>query len=324
MTIASDAVHCAEITRRHARTFSLASHFLPPDKRRASFAVYAFCRVADDLVDTTDGVTDVRAALCQHERQLDDAFAGRARSPLFRELSWAVARFGIPREPLDALLTAIAHDLEPRRYPEWRDLAAYCEGVASTVGEICAHVFGLPEAEPARGDALMHARTLGLAMQLTNILRDVGEDAALGRCYLPDADLDAFSLCRKEILRRTLSARDPRWRALMMFEIGRARALYEAASPGLALVSSDARACATLCATGYAAILGALEGIGYDALGGRARVGRAAKAGLVWNAWRSARRAPSEVAAQFENDESATVIRPLAARVELARDGVIS
>ncbi|MEP6690337.1 MAG: phytoene/squalene synthase family protein [Gemmatimonadaceae bacterium] len=289
-----DARRCAQITEAHARTFSLASRFLPDEKRRAANAIYAFCRVADDLVDDagTRAPSVVAEDLRRYADALADALDGRANGPIFRELARASRRFAIPGEPLHALLEAIASDLAPHDFVSWHHLAGYCAGVASTVGEMCAHIFGVPEQPLVRTAALSYARTLGVAMQLTNILRDVGEDARRGRCYLPRADLETFGTRGDEIVGGTLSPNDARWRALMAFEIGRARSLYEAAAPGLSLVDDDARRCARLCATGYAAILGAIERNGYDSLTRRARINNVTRAMIVWRSRRSRMESP--------------------------------
>ena len=289
-----DVRQCAAIVRQHARTFALASHFLPPEKRRAAYALYAFCRVADDIVDCAS--SDPGGAghrLRAFERRLDAALAGRPDDAIFRELARVVATYGVPERVLRELLAGVARDLEPVRYGSWEALGRYCEGVASTVGEMCTHVFGVAGGAPVRERALGHARTLGVAMQLTNILRDVGEDARRGRCYLPDADLDDAGLTRARVLEAGLRgdgslARDPRWIALMRFEIARARALYAAAAPGIQLLAPDARRCAAACATGYEAILGAIERCGYDSLSTRARVPTADRVGILWKAWRGA------------------------------------
>jgi phytoene synthase len=133
-------------------------------------------------------------------------------------------------------------------------------------------------------------------MQLTNILRDVGEDAERGRCYLPDDDLAAFGLTRSDVLARDPSlARDERWRPMMAYLIGRARSLYEAAAPGIALLSADSRRCATACSIGYAAILGAIEAQGYDTLSRRARVSKTTRMGILWHAWRDGARVPATI-----------------------------
>ena len=300
----ADAAYCERVVREHARTFALASRFLSAPKRRATFALYAFCRAADDIVDAALDGDDPTAArrLSDFRHHLGEALAGRPTTPLFRELAWAVRAYRVPPAVLDELLDGVARDLRPGRYESWPELARYCEGVASSVGEMCTHVFGVTGGPGARRAALRYARALGVAMQLTNILRDVGEDARGGRCYLPLEDLARFDLDADEIVAaaRTASpathasrvaaaplARDERWRALMAFEIDRARAIYATATPGIALLSPDTRRCASACAIGYAAILGAIERNGYDTLARRACVDRWTRVTVLWDAWRA-------------------------------------
>ncbi len=292
MTIATpghdDREACTALVRTHARTFVAASRFLPSEKRRAAFAVYAFCRIADDIVDESPASTDVaRDTLERHRQSLIATVHGVPDGPYFRELAWAMRRFGISPRPFHALINTLHGDLAPGEIATWDVLSSYCRGVASTVGEMCAHVFGLPVHAAEREDALRHARTLGIALQLTNILRDVGEDAARGRCYLPTADLAAFGVARHEVLERTIDPRDERWRGLMRHEIARARALYTDAAPGIRMLSADAQCCALICARGYAAILGAIEQRDFDSLRGRARVSTSRKALIILDAWRA-------------------------------------
>jgi phytoene synthase len=290
-----DAQVCQRIVQEHARTFHLASVFLPAAKRRAAFALYAFCRVADDIVDradraraeNADAAPEVVAALAAHERKLQDALAGSPSDPVFCELDRVMREFGVPAEVLRELLDGVAMDLRPVRYDTWSELAAYCEGVASSVGEMCTYVFGVQGDADVRAVALRYARTLGLAMQLTNILRDVGEDARRGRCYLPTEDLAAFGLSAREILDGSLVASDARWQRFMAQQIARARALYDAASPGIALLSPDAQRCAWACSIGYGGILSALEQIGCDSLTQRARLGSLARLQVLWSVWRT-------------------------------------
>lgn len=286
--IRSDALQCERIVRRHAHTFTLASYFLPARKRRAAFAVYAFCREADDMVDRA-GREDPKAAarlLQAHRRELTEALDGRPRGAVFREVRWAQREFSVSPALLFGLLDGIARDLEPECYETWDDLESYCQGVASTVGVMCAHVFGIPGGPRQRDITLGHARTLGVAMQLTNILRDVGEDARAGRCYLPSDELARFSLTREEVLQNAELARDARWQRLMTFEIARARSLYDQALPGISMLSVDSQRCAAACSIGYAAILDALEQIRYDSVSSRASVGKLARLGILWDAWR--------------------------------------
>lgn len=296
-----DALECERITRAHARTFALASRLLPTAKRRAAYALYAFCRVADDLVDQAEqtsgngNIEALRGQLDQYRRQLLAALEGQPSGPIFREIVRVTSDFHVPPAPLFELLDGVGRDLDTRQYTDWPALEAYCQGVASSVGEMCTHVFGVVGGPAASIRAVQYARTLGVAMQLTNILRDVGEDARRGRCYLPAANLAQFNLSVDDVLRGGTLARDPRWRAMMASEVCRARALYEAAMPGIALLAPDAQRCAAACATGYAGILAAIEAQAYDTISTRARIGRLARVGILWDAWRY-RATPPDVA----------------------------
>jgi phytoene synthase len=289
--IRSDAVHCERVVKRHARTFNLASYFLPPKKRRASLALYCLGRAAADLIKSAGD--DRKAAarkLLGYRRELVEALDGRPKGPVLREVRWAAREFEIPPHLLCNYLDAISLVFSPARFERWSDLENHCDGIASTVGAMCSYVIGLPGGMEQESLAIAHARTLGVAMQLTSILRDVGSNARSGRCYLPDEELERFSLSRGEVFDSDI-ARDPRWHRLMTFEIGRARALYEKALPGIALLSADSQKCAAACAIGYAAILDALENMRYDSLSSRASVGTLARIGVLWDAWRFKSRA---------------------------------
>jgi 15-cis-phytoene synthase len=290
-----DAAECARITMAHARTFSLASKLLPGEKRRAAYALYAFCRVADDLVDQADhdNLPALRAQLMAYREELQAALDGRPSGPIFREMAWVSRRYDVSPAPLFELLDGVGRDLEAHSYETWAELEQYCEGVASSVGEMCTYVFGVPAGPAMRQHAIRYARTLGTAMQLTNILRDVGEDATRGRCYLPAEDMARFGLTPQDVLSRgSAIVREPGWARLMAFEVNRARALYAAAMPGIALLDADAQRCAAACAHGYAGILTAIEAQEYDTISSRARIGRIARMGILWNAWRYRAPAP--------------------------------
>lgn len=283
-----DALYCERVVRQHARTFALASRLLPGQKRRAVYALYAFCRQADDLVDRAPAEQRTRtlASFNAYRQQLDDALRGRGEGPVFREVARVVTAYGIASAPLHELLAGVERDLDIVSFENWEELSMYCEGVASSVGEMCTAVFGVDGDDGVRNHAVRYARTLGVAMQLTNILRDVGEDAARGRCYLPLADLAAFGLSRDEVLHDCALGSDERWRRLMIFEVARARSLYRAAAPGIALLNRDAQSCASACANGYAAILTAIEAQKHDTITRRARVRTFARIGILWDAWR--------------------------------------
>jgi phytoene synthase len=280
MTV-SDASIAARIARRHARTFALAARLLPAEKRRGAFGVYAFCRAVDDLVDETGGGSEATgAAFAGFVAAVDRALRGTSDSPVLRELKWAVDTFGIERRLIDELVAGVASDLVHARPATWADLERYCAGVASSVGEMCTHVFGVERAAEHRR-AVGYARSLGVAMQLTNILRDVGEDAARGRCYLPVDELARFGLTPGDVLERRIDPASSAWASLMQFESERARSLYRGAMPGIALLASDARACALACATGYAAILDSLEANAFDSFSARAHVGVGRRARIL-------------------------------------------
>ena len=277
----ADAAHCRSIVATHARTFALASWFLPPEKRRATYALYAFCRVADDLVDEAAAPGQAAPALAQLGARLDDALAGNAADPVLREVARAAAQYGVPRRLLVELLQGVGRDLEPQRLASWGELHRYCQGVASSVGEMCVHVFGLAAGSGAQ-EAVRYARALGVAMQLTNILRDVGEDARRGRCYLPDDELASYGLAREEILAGAVDARDPRWTRFAGFQAHRAREWYQCSLPGIAMLAPDAQRCALACLLGYARILGAIERNGWDSFTQRASLRPLERAEVLW------------------------------------------
>lgn len=283
MPTSHDARFCAALTRKHARTFAFASSFLPPRKQRGAFALYAFCRRADDLVDRVEAdrtIQHARQELSLYRRRLTTALAGEADDAAFRELAWTVNEFGIPASVLQELLDGIERDLTPPTYRTWDELSAYAEAVASSVGEMLVYVFGLGPGASLQA-AVRHARTLGVAMQLTNILRDVGEDARRGRCYLPKEELAAFGLSHDDVLAEALSPRDPSWRRFVKFQIVRARELYREGARGIQLLARDARRCTSICAAGYAGILGAIEHNEYDTFSTRAHVSRWSQVRLV-------------------------------------------
>ena len=286
----SDARICAEIANSHARTFALAARLLPAEKRRGTFALYAMCRTADDIVDRV--VPGQPLAACQQQLQLFSdrvwrALDGKPAGPIERELAWAAERFAVPHHAIVELLDGVSRDLAIAPYETWEQLRSYCEGVASSVGEMCTAVFGVADGQPsAHGNATRAARTLGVAMQLTNILRDVGEDACRGRCYLPERDLNRYGISRSDVLSGRPLAELTGWADAMRAQVSRARDLYHESVPGIHLLCEDARGCASACADGYARILDAIEANGFDNVTRRARVAWPTRARVLFNAWR--------------------------------------
>lgn len=291
---AADARTCQQVARKHARTFSLASRLLSRDKRRAAFAVYATCRLADDIVDTS-GLTGAAAvaSLRAFRQATFDALTQPADDPVLRELALAVHAFQLPTAPLHELFDALERDIRAAPFDDWTDLEQYCQGVAGSVGEMCCAIFGVRDGASTT-EAVACARLLGVAMQLTNVLRDVGEDAARGRCYLPARELARFGLDRDALLRGEVPDRTA-WRAFMTFQIDRAREFYRRGWLGIPLVETDAQRCAIACATGYATILDAIEAADFDTRTRRVAAPRSTLLGVLWHAWRGIMPAPAEI-----------------------------
>ncbi len=248
----------------------MASYLLPAHKRRGTYALYAFCRVADDIVDSEassrDPGTQARA-IARMRRAVDQAANGTALDPVFREIAWTIATFDVPVSALHELLDGVAVDLERTRWQTFDDLKAYSEGVAGCVGEMCAAVMGI-QGDPTT--AVRRARDLGVAMQLTNILRDVGEDAARGRVYLPLDELADAGFDAQDVLDARVLQRGSAWRTFMQQQVTRARAWYDRAMPGIGHLAPDAQRCASACAVGYSRILDVIARNGYDSVTRRA------------------------------------------------------
>jgi phytoene synthase len=259
---------CAEIARAHGRTFYLASRFLPPARRRAVHATYAYCRIADDIADHARDLIRAERALDDWERQL-----AAPTDPVAVAFAAARASYGVPDAAVRELLAGVRMDLTAGRFAAWDDLRLYAYRVAGTVGLMVAPILGCQEEW-----ALPHAVDLGIAMQLTNVLRDVGEDARLGRLYLPLADLEAFGCDPEAVLRGQPNGR---FADLLAFEIARARGLYADARRGFPALAPSGRWTALAGSEMYAAILTRIEENGYDVFGARASVSTSRKLGAL-------------------------------------------
>jgi phytoene synthase len=290
--VRSDSLYCERVVRRHARAFTLATYFLPPRKRRASFAFYSFARAVADVAESRG--RNQKAAVrkvVEYRRDLAEAIEGRPRGAILREVRWGVREFDLDASLLFDLIDGIALDGRPEEHSTWDDLECHCDRIASTVGALCAKVLGIPGGPTKQHIAISHARTLGVAMQLTAILRDSAVQAREGRCLLPDEELARFSLSREEVIGNLNLPQDPRWRRLMIFEINRARALYERSLPGISMLAEDSQRCVAACAIGYAAVLDALEHAASGSLTARPSLGTITRLGVLWEAWRYRARA---------------------------------
>jgi phytoene synthase len=254
---------CAATTAHHSRSFHLASSLLPEPKRRAVRALYAFCRTVDDIVDAPS-VAGQEASLEAWRRISEAAWAPDGN---LIAAAWADAmrRYHIPRRYALQLIDGVSRDLVETRYETFDDLSTYCYGVASTVGLMAMHIIGFQSQ-----DAVPYAIKLGVALQMTNILRDVGEDLRGGRVYLPQAELRQYGIRREDLAAGRVT---PRWRDFMRFQIDRTRRLYAEAWPGIRLLHADGQMAIAAAADLYRGILTAIERNDYDVFTRRASLG---------------------------------------------------
>jgi phytoene synthase len=263
-TLEADLDHCARLTKAGAKSFYFAFAILPREQKRAMYAVYAFCREADDIVDEPGEIEVKRAALDRFESGLGRAFAGQPEGPTYRALAHVAARYGLSQKHFAHVIEGCRWDLDRARYETWADLEKYLDRVASAVGRITMQVFGLdPEARAA------YAIAGGHSVQLTNILRDVREDFALGRVYIPQEDLRRFGVAESD-----LGADRPtdRLRELMRFQVARARTLYEQAATTIPERERRTLLPLTAITRIYARLLDEIERRRYDVLSERVAV----------------------------------------------------
>jgi phytoene synthase len=277
----SSFAYCRRVTRSANSSFPFAFRLLAPLKRRAMDALYAFLRVTDDLADEPGDLPAKREALGRWRAGLADALLGKYAHPVHPALHDAVRRFGIPPEFLSAVIDGVESDLEPVRFETAGELALYCYRVASAVGLACVRIWGLrPGATWA--DADPPAAAAGVAFQLTNILRDLGEDLARGRVYLPREELHRFG-CPPD------SWRDPvrrdAFREMMRFQVAAARGWYDRGDALGLLLRPDGRAIFRVMAGTYRALLDEIARRDYDVFTRRVRVPGWRKGLVFLGAW---------------------------------------
>jgi 15-cis-phytoene synthase len=273
--------HCTHVARTQARNFYYSFLCLPVAKRAAMCAVYAFMRASDDISD--DGPDEGRASRMDHWREeLERALAGDvASNPIWPAFRDTVERYSIPARYFHEVIDGTVMDLTPQRYITFDDTYRYCYHVASVVGLVCIHVFGFEDPQ-----ALKLAEYNGLAFQLTNILRDLQEDAQMGRVYLPEEDLKRFGYSPEDL--RT--GRDNEaFRALMRFQVERAREYYDRAAPLTDMLHADSRPCLRAMRQIYGGILDRIVAQDYDVFTRRARVPTWKKLLIATSAWWQAR-----------------------------------
>jgi phytoene synthase len=276
--LAAGYAACARLTRAHGTTYYWGAALLPARARRHVHAVYALCRLADDIVDaegaTTRETAATGAALARFRDGFAAALAGDPPDDTLAAIAATVHQTGIEQECFDRFFDAMAMDLTVSSYADYPALCGYMEGSAAVIGEMM-----LPVLEPLDPAAKEPARALGFAFQLTNFLRDVGEDLDRGRVYLPADDLARFGA---DPWRRRV---DQPWRDVMAFEIARNRELYALAATGLPMLPPASARCVAAALELYSAILGRIEARDYDVFTGRSRVPTWRKAVTAASIW---------------------------------------
>lgn len=280
MDLQQAQAYCTALTRRSGSNFYYSFLFLPKPKRNAMYAVYAFCKEVDAAVDEPPPGSDPQEQLSTWRRELAAAYHGLPCAPVTTCLAEHARRLSIPKTYFEELINGVEMDLTTTRYATFTDLKPYCYRVASVVGLICLHIFGTTS--PRARD---YAVNLGMAFQLTNILRDVGTDAAQGRIYLPREDLTRFKYSETDLMQCRYSSA---FIELMQFQAARARNFYDLAEEALhALPVEDRRALtvAEIMRGVYARILREIERTHYRVFGSRVTLApsrRMAVAARVW------------------------------------------
>ena len=273
LTLDESYARCRRLNKRYGTTYYWSTFVLPRVKRHHVWALYAFCRHADDIVDDLGPASvEVRekALTDLGDRLFADLAAGASDDPVLKAVVHTIRAFDIDPECFRRFLRSMAMDLTVAEYATWDDLLGYMDGSAAVIGEMM-----LPILEPTDAAALPHARDLGNAFQLTNFLRDVAEDLDRGRVYVPQEDLARFGA---DPARRVV---DEPWRQLMAFEVDRCRALYRSADLGVALLPPASARCIQAARTLYSEILDRIEATGYDVFATRATVPTWRKASLA-------------------------------------------
>jgi 15-cis-phytoene synthase len=267
---------CQRMAYHEAKNFYWGFISLERDQRIAIYALYDFARQVDDEADIA-GTARLSERLAVHRERVHACVRGEYADPVMQVLADAVARYKIPEAELLALIDGVETDLHQTRYHTWPQLQVYCKLVASVVGRMCVRIFGFADAA-----ALDHADELGLALQLTNILRDVREDADLGRIYIPGEDLERFGVVESDLLAGRSSAG---WRSLVRFEIHRAQTLFASGLRVADYIPRRAAVCVQTMAGIYHRILDKIERDPELPLRARASLSRMEKLRVVVESW---------------------------------------
>ncbi len=268
--------YCEERLAQSRSSFTYSFRVLPAPRRRAMTALYAFCREVDDVVDEVSDPAVARIKLAWWRREVGAVFDGTPQHPVALALKEVVGVYDLPHADFDAIIDGMAMDLDQNRYQDFASLERYCHRVAGVVGLLSARIFGFREPS-----TLDYANGLGIAFQLTNIIRDVGEDAQRGRIYLPQEEMQRFGVAAADIFARRMS---DAFRRLMAFQVERARTLYASALALLPSRDRRAQRPGLVMAAVYRALLTEIERDDYQVLDRRISLAPAYKAWIAWRA----------------------------------------
>ena len=271
--------HCQRVARARAKNFYIAFRTLPREKRRAIYAIYAYCRLCDDAADEDAPDESKRRMLAEIRRGLSAALDGDAAglAPEFRALSRTAADFAIPGDYFHRILAGVEADLVKTRFADFAELREYCYNVASVVGLACIEVFGYED--PRASD---YAVDMGIALQLTNIIRDAREDAERDRIYIPQDEMARFGYAERDLMAGVVN---DNFKRLMRFQAERARDYYERSRPLFALLSAESRTCPRVLHAAYRAILERIEASDYDVMSRRVGLSATEKFALAARLW---------------------------------------
>jgi phytoene synthase len=272
--------YCQQKAAASGSSFYYSFLFLPRERRRAITALYAFCREVDDVVDETSDPQLAATRLAWWRTEVANLYAGNPQHPVSKALSPFIEKFSLAKENLGEIIDGMEMDLNQSRYLDWPGLERYCHRVAGVVGLLAAGIFGYRDAR-----TLEYARELGIAFQLTNIIRDVGEDARKNRIYLPMEDLKRFNVTAADILNGRETADFER---LLKFEADRAKAYYEKAFSALPAEDRKAQRAGLIMAAIYRTLLEELERDGFHVLTQRTSLTPLRKFWIAWKTWLSA------------------------------------
>ena len=278
--------HCRLITREYAKTFYMATRLLPNKKQRSIFAIYALCRFIDDLVDEAEDLvrkeqlstSQIVEMLDSWKDKLQRTYDGEViEHPILLSMSDTLKAYHIPIELPFELMEGVCMDLTKNRYANFEELYEYSYKVASVVGLMVSEVFGYKDKK-----ALDHAVSLGIAMQLTNILRDIGEDLTRNRIYLPQDELSEFGITEKDLFEHR---NDEKFKAFMEFQITRAERYYEDSDKGIPMLSRDSHYPVAMARLNYSKILNRIRENHYQVFTQRAYLSTAEKLSIIPKIW---------------------------------------